>query len=346
VLIFVSRVVLALIGGLGAYQLGASLPLEDWLDSPWRYVAWSAMVVVGALIGWVLGGLIGRWLRDRLGALDRAADKRSAAELTVGALGLVVGLVAAALAGVAVAALPIVGPYLLLPVVLLVAYVFARLAARKHVDILRVFGIRSRSQQPQVPPRLVDTSAIIDGRLIDVVRTRFLTGAFVLPRFVLEELQRVADSNDPLKRARGRRGLELVEELKQSANGGFSVREADYPDVEGVDAKLVRLAQEIGGAIVTVDYNLNRVARIQNVEVLNVNELANALKPAVLPGEPLHVKVLREGKEYDQGVGYLDDGTMIVVEGGRTLVGEEVDVEVTSVLQSPSGKMIFTRAPR
>jgi len=345
-LIFVSRVVLALIGGLGAYQLGASLPLEDWLDSPWRYVAWSAMVVVGALIGWVLGGLLGRLLRDRLGALDRAADKRSAAELTVGALGLVVGLVAAALAGVAVAALPIVGPYLLLPVVLLVAYVFARLAARKHVDILRVFGIRSRSQQPPTPPRLVDTSAIIDGRLIDVVRTRFLTGAFVVPRFVLEELQRVADSSDPLKRARGRRGLELIEELKQNANGGFSVREADYPELEGVDAKLVRLAQELGGAIVTVDYNLNRVARIQNVEVLNVNELANALKPAVLPGEPLHVKVLREGKEYDQGVGYLDDGTMIIVEGGRTLVGEEVDVEVTSVLQSPSGKMIFTRAPR
>ena len=345
-LIFVSRVVLALIGALGAYQLGASLPIEDWLSSPWRYVAWSAMVVVGAAIGWVLGGIIGRWLRERLGALDRAADKRSAAELTVGALGLVVGLVAAALAGVAVAALPIVGPYLLLPVVLLVAYIFARLAARKHVDILRVFGIRSRSSQAPVPPRLVDTSAIIDGRLIDVVRTRFLTGAFVVPRFVLEELQRVADSSDPLKRARGRRGLELVEELKQSANGGFSVREAEYPDVDGVDAKLIRLAQEIGGAIVTTDYNLNRVARIQNVEVLNVNELANALKPAVLPGEPLHVKVLREGKEYDQGVGYLDDGTMIVVEGGRTLVGEEVDVEVTSVLQSPSGKMIFTRAPR
>ena len=343
-LTLVSRVVLALIGGLGAYQLGASLPLRDWLDSPWRYVAWSAMVVVGALIGYTLGGLIGRWLRDRLGALDRAADKRSAAELTVGALGLVVGLVAAALAGVAVLALPIVGPYLLLPVVLLVAYVFARLAARKHVDILRMVGIRSRSQQ-QVPPRLVDTSAIIDGRLIDVVRTRFLTGAFVVPQFVLEELQRVADSSDPLKRARGRRGLELVEELKQSANGGFSVRETDYPDLEGVDAKLVRLAQEMGGAIVTTDYNLNRVARIQNIEVLNVNELANALKPAVLPGEPLHVKVVREGKEYDQGVGYLDDGTMIVVEGGRALVGQEIDVEVTSVLQSPSGKMIFTRAP-
>jgi uncharacterized protein YacL len=343
VLIFVSRIVLALLGGLGAYQGARSMPLKSWLDSPWRYVAWVAIVIVGALIGYLLGGIIGKWLRDRLRAIDRAADKRSAAELTVGALGLVVGLVAAALAGVAVAALPIVGPYLLLPVVLVVAYIFSRIAARKHVDILRLVGIRSRTQ-PATPPRLVDTSAIIDGRLIDVVRTKFLTGAFVVPSFVLDELQRVADSADPLKRARGRRGLELVEELKRSANGGFSVRNTDYQEVDGVDAKLVRLAQEIGGAIVTTDFNLNKVARIQGIEVLNVNELANALKPAVLPGEPLHVKIIREGKEYDQGVGYLDDGTMIVVEGGRTLVGQEIDVEVTSVLQSPSGKMIFTRA--
>ena len=342
-LIVVSRIVLALLGGLGAYQGARSLPLKDWLDNPWRYAVWVAFVIVGALIGYLLGGIIGKWLRDRLRAIDRAADKRSAAELTVGALGLVVGLVAAALAGVAVAALPIVGPYLLLPVVLVVAYVFSRIAARKHVDILRLVGIRSRSQ-PATPPRLVDTSAIIDGRLIDVVRTRFLTGTFVVPSFVLEELQRVADSADPLKRARGRRGLELVEELKRSSNGGFSVRNTDYEELDGVDAKLVRLAQEIGGAIVTTDFNLNKVARIQGVEVLNVNELANALKPAVLPGEPLHVKIIREGKEYDQGVGYLDDGTMIVVEGGRTLVGQEIDVEVTSVLQSPSGKMIFTRA--
>jgi uncharacterized protein YacL len=345
VLIVVSRLLLALLGALGAYQLGASLDLARWFSSPWRYIVWVAMVAVAALIGYVVGGLLGRWLRERLGAIDRAADRRSAAELTVGAFGLVVGLVAAALAGVAVAQLPIIGPYLLLPVVLLVAYVFSRIAARKHVDILRLVGIRPRSQQPSAPPCLVDTSAIIDGRLIDVVRTRFLTGSIVVPDFVLLELQRVADSADPQKRARGRRGLELIEELKRNANGGFSVRDGDYPDLDGVDAKLVRMAQEVGASIVTTDYNLNKVANIQGVEVLNINELANALKPAVLPGEPLRVKVIREGREYDQGVGYLDDGTMIVVEGGRALVGQEVEVEVTSVLQSPSGKMIFTRAP-
>jgi uncharacterized protein YacL len=345
-LIAVSRVVLAILGGLGAYQAGAALPLDTWFSSPWRYAAWAAITVIGGLVGLLVGGLVGRLLRDRLRAIDRAADRRSAAELTVGALGLVVGLVAAALAGVAVAQLPIIGPYVLLPVVLVVAYVFSRVAARRHVDILRLVGIRPRSAPAGVPTRLVDTSAIIDGRLVDVMRTRFLSGAVVIPEFVLEELQRVADSADALKRARGRRGLEIVEELKTAANGGFSVRPGDYPDLEGVDAKLVRMAQEAGASIVTTDYNLNKVARIQGVEVLNVNELANALRPAVLPGEPLQVKVIREGREYDQGVGYLEDGTMIVVEGGRSAVGREVTVEVTSVLQSPSGKMIFTRLPR
>ncbi len=344
-LIIVSGVVLALLCGVGAYQGAAALPLEDWFSSPWTYAVRAAITVVGAAVGWILGRLLGRLFTNRLRAIDRAADRRSAAELTVGALGLVVGLVAAALAGVAVAQLPIIGPYLLVPIVLVVAYLFSRVAARKHVNILRLVGIRSRSSSANQPTRLVDTSAIIDGRLVDVVKTRFLSGAIVVPDFVLEELQRVADSGDALKRARGRRGLEIVEELKASANGGFSVRAAEYPDLDGVDAKLVRMAQEVGGSIVTTDYNLNKVARIQGVEVLNVNELANALRPAVLPGEALKVKVIREGREYDQGVGYLPDGTMIVVEGGRAAVGTEITVEVTSVLQSPSGKMIFTKLP-
>lgn len=344
-LILVSRVVLGLLGGLGAYQAGAALPLEDWLSTPWRYAAWAAMVLVGALAGVLLGGLMGRLLRDRMGAIDRAADRRSAAELTVGALGLVVGLVAAALAGVAVSQLPIIGNYLLLPVVLLVAYVFSRVAARKHVDILGLVGIRSRSGEPRTPPRIIDTSAIIDGRLVDVMRTRFLTGPVVVPDFVLRELQQVADSADALKRARGRRGLELVEELKAYANGGFSTRTGDYPELDGVDAKLLRLALDMSASIVTTDYNLNKLAQIQGVEVLNVNELANALKPAVLPGEPLEVRVIREGREHDQGIAYLEDGTMVVVEGGRSLLGRGVvAVEVTSTLQSPSGKMIFSRA--
>jgi len=343
-MVVVSRIVLAVLFGLGAWQGGASLLPDGWSGLP-RYGAWVGVVAIGVGLGYLLGGLIGKWLQERMKALERAADRRSAAELIVAALGLIVGLVVAALAGIAVSRLPKVGVYLAVVVALVVAYVFSRIGARRHVDILRLVGIRPRQQLPPVPPRLIDTSAIIDGRLVDVVKTHFLSGQLVVPTFVLDELQRVADSNDPLKRARGRRGLELVEELKGAANGGFMVRERDYDDIEGVDGKLVRLAQELGAEIVTTDFNLNKVASIQGVEVLNLNDLANALKPAVLPGESLKVKIIREGREYEQGIGYLADGTMIVVEGGKGLVGREVDVEVTSVLQSSSGKMIFTKVP-
>lgn len=342
-MILATRLTLALLLGIAGYQAGAAAPLSDWFSSPWLYVAWAGFVAVGVLLGVVIGGIGGRFLRTRFRAIERAADRRSAAELTVGALGLVVGLVAAALAGLAVAQLPVVGPYLWIVVVLVVGYVFSRIAARRHVDILRLVGVRSRPAPAHT--RLIDTSAIIDGRLVDVLRTRFLSGAIVVPDFVLEELQRVADSTDPLKRARGRRGLELVEEIKVTANGGFSVRTTTSGDAEPVDARLVRMARDIGASIVTTDYNLNKVARLQEIEVLNVNELANALKPAVLPGETLDVKIVREGKEYDQGVGYLDDGTMVVVDGARRLLGERVGAEVTSVLQSPSGKMVFCRLP-
>ena len=341
--VLASRIVLALLGGIGAFQAAGSIDLEGQFGAPWHWVAIAGLVLVGALAGAIVGGFIGRWLSSHLSVIDRATDRLAAGELLVGAFGLVVGLLVAVLAGFAVLQLPTVGPYLLLPVVLLVAYVSSRIAARKHVDILRLIGIRSRAARSTGPAKVIDTSAIIDGRIVDVVRAKFLSGQIVVPDIVLEELQQVADSSDHLRRARGRRGLELVDELKASANGGFQVREVDYPELDEVDAKLVRLAQDLEASLVTTDFNLNKVATIQGVEVLNVNELANALRPAVLPGEPLTVKVIREGKEYGQGVGYLDDGTMVVIDDGRALVGEEATVEVTSVLQNPSGKMIFAR---
>ncbi|MFM9019110.1 MAG: PIN/TRAM domain-containing protein [Actinomycetota bacterium] len=340
----VTQAVLLLLGALGAYQIGRRVDLGDALGEPWHYFAYIGVIALGAIIGWGVGGLIARWLPSRMRAIDRAADKRSAGELIVGALGLVVGLVAAALAGVAVARLPVVGPYLLLPVVLLVAYIFTRIAARKHADILRLVGIRSRSAS-SVAPRLIDSSAIIDGRIIDVMDARFMPGQIVIPAFVLEELQRLADSADPEKRQRGRRGLDLVERIREVGDQRVQIRTGEVAG-DGVDAKLVNLARDMHACIVTTDYGLNKVARIQGIEVLNINELAIALKPVALPGETLSVRVIREGREYDQGVGYLDDGTMVVVEGGRALVGGEVaDVEVTSAIQNPSGKMIFARIP-
>lgn len=340
----VTQAVFLLLGALGAFQIGRTINFGRALGDPWQYLAYIGAVALGAIIGWTVGGVVARWLPSRMRAIDRAADKRSAGELMVGALGLVVGLVAAALAGFAVARLPVVGPYLLLPVVLLVAYVFARIAARKHADILRLVGVRSRSAST-VAPRLIDSSAIIDGRIIDVMNAKFLPGQIVIPAFVVDELHRVADSADPEKRQRGRRGLDLIEEIKSAGDQRVQIRTGDVPG-EGVDAKLVNLARDMHATIVTTDYALNKVARIQGIEVLNINELANALKPAVLPGETLNVRVIREGREYDQGVGYLDDGTMVVVEGGRGLVGaDSADVEVTSAIQNPSGKMIFARLP-
>jgi uncharacterized protein YacL len=191
------------------------------------------------------------------------------------------------------------------------------------------------------PPKLLDTSAIIDGRIADVVTTGFLAGPLVVPRFVLRELQRLADGGDPLRRNRGKRGFEVLKRLQdlQSVN----ILEADVAGVADVDTKLVELARERGARVVTTDYNLNRMAELSGVHVLNVNDLANALKPVVLPGESLRVQVLREGKEPGQGVGFLDDGTMVVIEQGRRLLGQEVPVVVTSALQTSAGRMVFAR---
>jgi uncharacterized protein YacL len=193
-----------------------------------------------------------------------------------------------------------------------------------------------------VRPKILDTNVIIDGRIVDVCRAGFIEGPIHVPKFVLEELQQIADSSDSLKRARGRRGLEILNQMQKERELKVSDISALDPNEE-VDARLVRLAHEVGGAIMTNDYNLNKVAELQGVEVLNINELANALKPVVLPGEEMHVTIIKEGKEKDQGIGYLDDGTMIVVEGARRLIGDTLDVNVTSVLQTVQGKMIFAR---
>jgi uncharacterized protein YacL len=181
----------------------------------------------------------------------------------------------------------------------------------------------------------------VDGRIVEILESGFLEGPFILPRFVLRELQAIADSTDSMKRTRGRRGLEVLNRLHEL--GVLELSERDYDDVRGADAKLVRVAQDLRGKLLTNDYNLNRVAGVEGVTVLNINELANAVKPVVLPGEELHVQIIRDGKEPNQGVGYLDDGTMIVVEHGRRLVGEATDVVVTSVLQTVAGRMIFAK---
>jgi uncharacterized protein YacL len=190
---------------------------------------------------------------------------------------------------------------------------------------------------------LLDTSVIIDGRVADIAKTGFLPGTLLIPRFVLNELQYIADSPDSLRRARGRRGLDVLAELQKTPNVMVRISDIDAEGVREVDGKLVVLARQLRCPILTNDYNLNRVAELQGVAILNINELANAVKSAILPGEPMEVQVIQEGKEFGQGVGYLDDGTMVVVENGRDLIGETVEVTVTKVLQTAAGRMIFAR---
>lgn len=192
--------------------------------------------------------------------------------------------------------------------------------------------------------KILDTSVIIDGRVADICETGFIEGTFILPRFILQELQHIADSQDPMKRARGRRGLDVMHRIQKMSHLTVRIVEEDFPKIKEVDAKLVALAQLLSAKIVTNDFNLNKVAQLQGVAVLNINELANTLRPVVLPGETLRVFVLKEGKEYNQGVAYLDDGTMVVVENGRRLIGKNVEVTVTSVLQTTAGRMIFAKA--
>ncbi|MBI4558697.1 MAG: PIN domain nuclease [Candidatus Hydrogenedentes bacterium] len=204
-------------------------------------------------------------------------------------------------------------------------------------------AVRKRHYETK-SPKLIDTSVIIDGRIADIWKTGFVEGTLMIPRFVLRELQNIADSPDPLRRARGRRGLDILKSLQDSdSEGGIEVLEDDPVDIREVDGKLVRVAREFNAKIITNDLNLNKVAQIEGVDVLNINDLANSLKPAVLPDEMMHVKIVKEGKEAFQGVGYLDDGTMVVVDGGKDFVGRDVGVTVTSVLQTTAGRMIFAK---
>jgi uncharacterized protein YacL len=231
-------------------------------------------------------------------------------------------------------------------ILLLMVYVGLMLGAEKgqYLDLSGMSGFFS-DRSARTSYKVLDTSVIIDGRIADICKTGFLEGTLVVPHFVLRELQQIADSADSIKRNRGRRGLEILEKVKGASGITVQIVEKDYPDVKEVDLKLIELAKELGAKIVTNDFNLNKVSQLRGVEVLNINELANSLKPVVLPGETMKVFILKEGKEYNQGVAYLDDGTMVVVDNARKMIGKTIATQVTSVLQTTAGKMIFGRFP-
>jgi uncharacterized protein YacL len=305
-----------------------------------------AWIVVGFSILPYLTVVPAKWMLRRV-------EELSTAEFVTAVIGLLIGLLMGLLLGFPLAQLaqPF-GTWLPLAISLFLGLGMLGLTVAKRKDLLvaaEAIGLIRTKEAAAVEERrgdphiVVDTSAIIDGRIAEIVESGFIYGTLVIPRFVLEELQHIADSSDTLRRNRGRRGLEILARMQKEPGTPVEIVEDDVPDVPEVDAKLVALARERSRVILTNDFNLNRVAELQGVRVMNINSLANAVKPAVLPGEELRVRVIQEGKEAGQGVGFLDDGTMIVVEGGARHIDKDLDVAVTRVLQTVAGRMIFAQ---
>ncbi|MCT4593907.1 MAG: PIN/TRAM domain-containing protein [Anaeromicrobium sp.] len=316
---------------------------------------WSAGALIGAIIlyfttPWLMSkGLnIANWL-------ERELQKIPTMDIIIGSFGLILGLFIAYLIGgfLTNIPIPILGMALSFVVYILLGYLGVSIATKKKDElsniasvIKKIPNVKEKAQAKKVEgalPKVLDTSVIIDGRIADITQTGFIEGPLVIPEFVLEELRHIADSSDSLKRTRGRRGLDILNKIQKETKAEVIITDKDFEEVSEVDIKLLRLAQFMSGKVVTNDYNLNKVAELQGVPVLNINELANAVKPVVLPGEEMVVHVIKEGKESGQGVAYLDDGTMIVVEGGRKHIGQTMGVLVTSVLQTAAGRMIFAK---
>lgn len=335
------RISVLLLGAFLGWQIGGVA--KGLLMTPYiRYYPAAA-----AIIGAALGGFFALDVTVRPFQAARHRIRQIPARyLVTGLVGLVVGLIISALLALPLSLLPgFLGE--VLPFVATVAFVTLGVTTMimREKDILsmvrRLTSREAIAGQDEVI--LVDTSVIIDGRIADVCATGFISGTLIVPRFVLNELQHIADSPDVLRRNRGRRGLEILARLQKDPETSIEISEMDAEGVREVDSKLVRLARELGCPIMTNDYNLNSVAKLQGVKVLNVNELANAVKVVVLPGESLAVHIIQEGKEPGQGVGYLDDGTMVVVEEGRRCIDQDVEVLVTRVLQTVAGRMIFAQ---
>lgn len=339
-----TRFILATAGALAGLAVKDAIDWTGQIGFPEQLVI-VLFVILGCSIGFIFGGILGRELSRALLFLEDYVRRMSARDLLLGTAGLLVGLVTALITSQPIrllqpqwiATLGTAGMFLVL------GYSGLRLALVKRSDFGRLIPHLDETGAGQgAMPKFLDTSAVIDGRFAELLRSGFLEGSVRVPGFVLAELQTLADSADDTRRARGRRGLDQLASLRGGPNA-VEVFDVDYPDVAEVDAKLLRLASDGAGKLVTVDHNLSQVARVQGVAVLNVHELAAALRPNHLPGEQLRIAVIREGKESDQGVGYLEDGTMVVVQNGRDRIGEQVDTVVTSVLQTAGGRMIFAR---
>lgn len=321
------------------------------------------------LLGAVIGGLVGLFLSPyfvkRLTQfslwVEGQLNKMPIYDVIAGAAGLAIGLIIANLLGTAFSQIPIIGNYIPVVFSIVLGYLGVHITIKKRKELIGIFDFIphflkeyknrevktavAENEKVAIGPgyKLLDTSVIIDGRIADICKSGFVEGTLLIPVFVLEELQHIADSSDLLKRTRGRRGLDILQRIRTECSMIVEIDNRDFDDISEVDSKLVRLGQLVGAKIITNDYNLNKVSELRGVPVLNINELSNAVKPVVIPGENMKVTVVKDGKEQGQGVAYLDDGTMIVVEGGKHHMNATIDVEVTSALQTAAGRMIFAK---
>ncbi|GAB3069405.1 PIN domain-containing protein [Virgibacillus ainsalahensis] len=345
-------------GTVGYLYIPYIINLLDITNASWVASPYLGMII-GAIIFfllsyWLAGYIVGflRWVEDAL-------IKLPAVDLFFGSVGLILGLVIAYFVNMPLQDINIevVSQVLPLFIMILLGYFGFQVGFRRRDEFVNLLNINKKEREKRKPAdstesaktdyipkaKILDTSVIIDGRIADICQTNFLEGTIVIPQFVLGELQHIADSSDALKRNRGRRGLDVLNRIQKELPVEVEIYEGDFEDIHEVDSKLIKLAKVSDGIVVTNDFNLNKVCDLQGVPVLNINDLANAVKPVVLPGEELVVQVIKDGKEQNQGIAYLDDGTMIVVEEGRNYIGKTIEVLITSVLQTSAGRMIFAK---
>ncbi|MFY0761088.1 PIN/TRAM domain-containing protein [Metabacillus dongyingensis] len=344
-------------GTLGIFfmpELMRLLNLQDipFINSPY------ALAILGAILFYIATFWLVDYVINWVKLLEESLVKAPVTDVLFGSLGLIVGLIIAFLI---VNVIPfkdiqyqVFSTIIPIFLTLLLGYLGFQVGFKRKDELINLFSISGKigkkkgageeeSETEDKKLKILDTSVIIDGRIADICQTGFLEGTIVIPQFVLEELQHIADSSDALKRNRGRRGLDILNRIQKELSIKVEIYEGDFDEIQEVDSKLVKLAKLTSGVVVTNDFNLNKVCELQGVAVLNINDLANAVKPVVLPGEEMKVQVIKDGKEHNQGVAYLDDGTMIVVEDGRDYIGKHIDVIVTSVLQTSAGRMIFAK---
>lgn len=369
------RFLLTVVGGIAGYQISQQLLSMQfaWVNQLAHPNIWTAScIILFALFGYLLMHLVW-WILKAIGQIfENLLQNAGASDIAVTLIGLIIGLMLANLVAIPFFGIPGVGFYIAIALNIIFAYVGMRSFLKRRDDIwaflLNITGLSGRISKkeqdrnanhphrratdfvqdaPSVrsvsTKKVLDTSALIDGRILDIANTGFLEGILLLPRFILTELQGVADSSDPVRRARGRKGLSVVSELQKIKSMDVQIQDISLKELkrDKVDEALVELCKKTGAKIITTDYNLNQISRIEGVDVLNVNDLANSLKPQFLPGEQVKIDIIRHGKESGQGIGYLEDGTMLVVEDGESDIGETSDVTITSMLQTSAGRMVF-----